>query len=107
MHMEKILTARNIFAALVVALVVFLWGYYGSLRKPIAVDSSMDSSLMAKTALLAGGCFWSVEYDLEKVAGVIKVTTGYAGGTTENPTYGNYVKGGHREVVEVTYDPNR
>ncbi len=58
----------------------------------------------AKTALVAGGCFWCVQADLEKLPGVVRVISGYAGGTTENPTYENYSAGGHREVVEVTYD---
>jgi peptide methionine sulfoxide reductase msrA/msrB len=60
-----------------------------------------------KTAMLAGGCFWCVEHDLEKLPGVIDVVSGYAGGTTENPTYENYAGGGHREVVLTTYDPNK
>jgi len=59
----------------------------------------------ARTILVAGGCFWCVEADLEKTPGVIAAVSGYAGGTTENPTYQNYGAGGHREVVEVTYDP--
>lgn len=60
-----------------------------------------------KTTLVAGGCFWCVESDLEKVPGVIEAVSGYAGGRTENPTYQNYGAGGHREVVEVTYDANQ
>jgi len=64
----------------------------------------VSSGTMRKKALLANGCFWCVESDLVKVAGVIDVVSGYAGGQTENPTYENYSKGGHREVVEVTYD---
>jgi len=60
---------------------------------------------VTKTALLAGGCFWCVEADLEKLPGVLTVVSGYADGNTENPTYENYASGGHREVVEVTYDP--
>lgn len=60
-----------------------------------------------KTALVAGGCFWCVEADLEKTAGVISAVSGYAGGSTANPTYNNYGSGGHREVVEVTYDANQ
>jgi methionine-S-sulfoxide reductase len=60
-----------------------------------------------KTALLANGCFWCVEHDLAEVAGVTDVISGYAGGTTENPTYANYDDDGHREVVLVTYDANR
>lgn len=59
-----------------------------------------------KLALLANGCFWCVESDLEKVPGVTSVVSGYAGGTSENPTYKNYITGGHREVVLVTYDTN-
>ncbi len=57
------------------------------------------------TAMLANGCFWCVEADLEKVEGVISVVSGYAGGSTTTPTYENYQSGGHREVVLVTYDP--
>ncbi|MEZ4200720.1 MAG: peptide-methionine (R)-S-oxide reductase MsrB [Candidatus Paceibacterota bacterium] len=64
-----------------------------------------DVSVETKTMLVAGGCFWCVESDLEKLPGVVEAVSGYAGGSTENPTYGDYSKGGHREVVEVTYDP--
>ena len=60
----------------------------------------------SETMLVAGGCFWCVESDLEKLPGVTAVVSGYAGGKTENPTYKNYGAGGHREVVEVTYNPN-
>ncbi len=65
------------------------------------------STVLGKTVLLANGCFWCVESDLEKVSGVIDVVSGYAGGSTENPTYKNYSDGGHREVVLVTYDANK
>ena len=57
-----------------------------------------------KTAIFAGGCFWCMEKDFEHVDGVLKVVSGYAGGTSENPTYKTYEKGGHIEVVEITYD---
>jgi peptide methionine sulfoxide reductase msrA/msrB len=68
---------------------------------PEKVDALSEN---IKTALLANGCFWCVESDLEKLRGVINVVSGYAGGETENPTYANYAAAGHREVVEVTYD---
>lgn len=59
-----------------------------------------------KTAIFAGGCFWCVEHDFGKISdGLIDVVSGYSGGESENPTYENYADGGHREVVEVTYDP--
>ncbi|EKE21694.1 MAG: hypothetical protein ACD_7C00154G0013 [uncultured bacterium] len=61
----------------------------------------------AKTAVFAGGCFWCVEADFEKLQGIFKVTSGYSGGESENPTYENYAEGGHREVVEVTYYPKK
>lgn len=66
-----------------------------------------DIPVGSQTMMVAGGCFWCVESDLEKLPGVTEVVSGYAGGSTENPTYSNYSKGGHREVVEVAYDPSR
>lgn len=58
----------------------------------------------AETAVFAGGCFWCVESDLEKLPGVRDVVSGYAGGDTQNPSYKNYERGGHREVVQVDFD---
>jgi len=60
-----------------------------------------------QTMLVAGGCFWCVESDLEKLDGVIEVVSGYAGGSLPDPTYQTYKSGGHREVAEVTYDANK
>jgi len=56
-------------------------------------------------AYFAGGCFWCVESDFEKIPAVKDVLSGYMGGTTENPTYEDYSAGGHKEVVKVLYDP--
>ncbi|USN88788.1 MAG: peptide-methionine (R)-S-oxide reductase MsrB [Candidatus Nomurabacteria bacterium] len=75
--------------------------------KPVVEDSPLPPATPnVQTMVVAGGCFWCVESDLEKVSGVISVVSGYSGGTTENPTYKNYGAGGHREVVEVSYDAN-
>jgi peptide methionine sulfoxide reductase msrA/msrB len=60
-----------------------------------------------ETALLAGGCFWSLESAMEKTYGVISAVSGYTGGSTRNPNYDNYAAAGHVEVVQVTYDPSR
>lgn len=62
-----------------------------------------------KTVVVAGGCFWCVESDFESVDGVTSVVSGYAGGTTKNPTYKTVTKGGtgHYEVVKITYDADK
>jgi len=56
---------------------------------------------------VAGGCFWCVEADFEKVPGVKEVVSGYTGGTVKNPTYKQVVRGGtgHYEAVQIMYDP--
>ena len=58
------------------------------------------------TAIVAGGCFWCVEKDFDHVAGVTDTVSGYSGGDTLNPTYQDYSKNGHIEVVRITYDPD-
>lgn len=61
---------------------------------------------LADKAVFAGGCFWCMEADFEKLEGVTEVISGFSGGTIKNPTYrGNHR--GHYEVVEVTYDPDK
>lgn len=62
---------------------------------------------MAEKAYVAGGCFWCVESDFESVPGVREVTSGYTGGTVDNPTYKQVGKGGtgHYEAVEIDFDP--
>ncbi len=59
-------------------------------------------------ATLGGGCFWCLEAVFQHIAGVITVVSGYAGGSTPNPTYQlvSTGKSGHAEVVQVTYDPD-
>ncbi|WP_404863442.1 peptide-methionine (S)-S-oxide reductase MsrA [Georhizobium sp. MAB10] len=58
-------------------------------------------------AIFAGGCFWCVESDFDKVAGVTSTISGYIGGSSDNPTYENHTADGHREAVEITYDPSQ
>ena len=62
-----------------------------------------------KRAYFAGGCFWGVEYYMERIAGVIEVFSGYMGGHVDDPTYQDVTTGatGHYESVEITYDDRK
>ena len=73
---------------------------------PAAAHAPAPATVTAK-ATFAGGCFWCVQSDFDKVPGVIKTTSGYSGGVTINPTYAEVGSGrtGHAESVEVVYDP--
>ncbi|MEM6636862.1 MAG: peptide-methionine (S)-S-oxide reductase MsrA [Pseudomonadota bacterium] len=70
------------------------------------VDAKRGHAQDIQTVIVAGGCFWCVESDFERVPGVIDVLSGYTGGTTANPTYKEVTRGGtgHYEAVQITYD---
>ena len=63
-----------------------------------------DSDKKTASAVFAGGCFWCVESDFEKLDGVGDVISGYAGGTKPNPTYESHE--GYLEAARIPYDPN-
>ena len=78
----------------------------------IAAALLLPTTFMTSTALaadaeaiFAGGCFWCIEKDFEKIKGVKEVKSGYSGGTLANPTYKNH--SGHREVVKIFYDDSK
>jgi peptide-methionine (S)-S-oxide reductase len=60
-------------------------------------------------ATVGGGCFWCTEAVFQKLPGVISIASGYAGGTTENPTYEQVCRGntGHAEVIQIEFDPQK
>lgn len=72
-----------------------------------SIDFVQDNTVLdTDEALLAGGCFWGVEYHLSQLPGVLKVEVGYSGGTTDSPTYEQVCAGttGHYEVARVIFD---
>jgi len=75
---------------------------------PVAPQAVVATGPTAK-AVFAGGCFWCVESDFDKVPGVLSTISGYTGGKTENPTYQEVSSHttGHAEAVEIVFDTNR
>ena len=74
-------------------------------KKPERGATMGEAQKNLQTATFAGGCFWCVESDFEKVPGVVEVISGYTGGRGDHPTYGDYAEKGHVEAVQVLYDP--
>ena len=68
-----------------------------------ALSARTASAETTEIATFAGGCFWCVESDFERVDGVVSAVSGYTGGELENPTYRNH--GQHIEAVQITFDP--
>ena len=83
-----------------IALVLFLL-----LLLPMTLSAQQEP----EAAILAGGCFWCVEADFDKVPGVLDTQSGYIGGERPDPTYEEVSAGGtgHTEAVRITYDPEK
>lgn len=72
----------------------------------LTISLFFATNALADKTILAGGCFWCMESDFEKLEGVTAVISGFTGGTLKDPTYnGNHE--GHYEAVEITYDQNQ
>jgi peptide-methionine (S)-S-oxide reductase len=80
----------------------------GGLTGPAQTKNMNDSTNHLEAATLGGGCFWCTEAVFQMLPGVKSVTSGYAGGTKENPTYKEVCTGttGHAEVIQIKYDPS-
>ena len=83
------------------AILLLLWIFI----TPVAIAQSAN----IQKATFAGGCFWCMEKPFDELKGVISTTSGYTGGTVENPSYKQVSAGktGHAETVQVEYDANK
>ena len=68
----------------------------------LIIFSPLQVFAESEEAIFAGGCFWCLEHDLEKIDGVVSAVSGYSGGDLPNPTYENH--SGHKEVVKVGFN---
>ena len=75
----------------------------------IVLSTALPAQAKTQSIIVAGGCFWCVESDFEKVPGVIEAVSGYINGTTPNPTYQQVAskKTGHYEAVKISYDDEK
>lgn len=89
-------------------LLISLMLYSTSHAMQASADSMMDDH-QYKIAIFAGGCFWCVEADFDKIPGVIDTTSGFTGGHVKDPSYEQVSNGGtgHAESVRITYDPGK
>lgn len=95
---------------LFVFLITLFFAEYGSrlqyeIKKIRGAEKSMQKPINGSVAYVAGGCFWCVESDFEKLPGVLDVESGYGNGEGKSPTYENYTDGHFTEVVKITYNP--
>ena len=80
----------------------------GLIAVGLFIQSMPSYAAGLETLTVAGGCFWCVEADFEKVRGVKEAVSGFAGGSAANPTYKQVTSGGtgHYEAVQITFDPS-
>jgi len=96
--------ARNLAHTILAAAVLLLAG-----ASPGPATAAPAAKPDLQTAIFAGGCFWCVQSDFDKVPGVVRTVAGYTGGHVKNPTYEEVSSEttGHREAVKITFDANK
>jgi peptide methionine sulfoxide reductase msrA/msrB len=100
---------KILFFLSVVTLIAVIGCQRSDIVQQRAGNDMTKEDAMTRKATFAGGCFWCTEADFEKLPGVVKVISGYTGGTKENPTYEEVSSGttGHVEAIQVYYDPSK
>ena len=108
LHKPIIMKTLNIKATLVLVVAFFI-GACAEQNKPTEKTKMIESTIngATDTATFGAGCFWCVEAVFQEMKGVIKVTSGYSGGSVKNPAYREVCNGttGHAEVCQIIYNP--
>ncbi len=93
-------------AVVTLAAAAFAFAHPSRSAPPVPDAATIPAGL--EVATFAGGCFWSMEYDFDRLPGVKQTISGFMGGHTLHPSYAEVSHGdtGHAESVQVTYDPN-
>ncbi len=88
---------------------IILFGAYPGAAPGAGQSESVPAPEALEVATFAGGCFWCVESDFDSVPGVVRTVSGYTGGHVKDPTYTQVSSDttGHREAVQIYYDPKR
>lgn len=104
----------TLWLALAVILALIGWWEFAAQRSPSVAVVGTDAAAVtqpdgSQVAVFAGGCFWCVESDFDKVPGVLSTTSGYTGGKTANPSYDEVSSHttGHAEAVKIVFDPSK
>jgi peptide-methionine (S)-S-oxide reductase len=102
-------TLRSRTIPLLAALLVLCIASRAGAQSPAASPVAPPDAVKTAKATFAGGCFWCMEPPFDKLEGVLSTTSGYTGGSKQNPTYEEVSDGGtgHAESIEVVYDPSR
>ena len=94
---------------LLIIVIICNIGFNASTTNPKKGEPKIKMSHKSEKATFGGGCFWCTEAVFNRVDGVIKVESGYAGGKTKDPTYNEVCTGetGHAEVIQIEFQPNQ